>query len=91
MQDFGQSAAWYRKAAEQGEAKAQNNLSLLYAKGRGIPQDFVLAYMWASLAASQNSEYAELRDLIAQKMTPQQVAEAQRLTREWKPKTSASP
>jgi hypothetical protein len=88
-QDYGQAAAWYRKAAEQGVAMAQYNLGLLYAKGRGVPQDFVLAYMWASLAASQKSEHAGLRDSIARMMTPQQIAEAQRLASEWKPKTSA--
>jgi hypothetical protein len=88
-QDFGQAAAWYRKAAEQGNAWAQFLLGWLYHNGRGVPQDFVLAYLWASLAASQKSEYAVERDRIAQKMTPQQIAEAQRLAREWKPRTSA--
>jgi len=43
--------------------------------------------MWANLAASQGvDDGAERRDLIATFMTPAQLAEAQRLAREWKPK-----
>ena len=55
--------------------------------GRGAPQDYVLAHMWCNLSVAQGFELcAELRDLITKRMTPDQVAEAQRLAREWKPK-----
>ena len=30
---------WYEKAAAQGHAKAQNNLGVAYAEGRGVPAD----------------------------------------------------
>ena len=61
----------------------------MYANGQGVPQDYVQAHMWYNLAgASGDAEGAKNRDLIAQKMTPAQVAEAQRLAREWKPKSS---
>jgi TPR repeat protein len=38
--DYAQAAVWYRKAAEQGKALAQNNLAFQYAAGHGVPQDF---------------------------------------------------
>ena len=77
---------WYRLAADQGHAKAQNNLGSIYVEGKGVPQDYVLAHMWFNLSAAQGDEKAvEHRDIVAGKMTPDQLAEAQRLAREWKP------
>ena len=91
-QDYGEAAKWYRKAADQGNASAQFNLGVVYANGQGAPQDYVLAYMWINLAAAASTDtekkVAEARDSIASKMTPEQVADAQRLAREWKPITS---
>ncbi len=93
-QDHAEAAKWYRKAADQGDASAQFNLGLMYGMGQGVPQDFVLSHMWFTLAASRfpaserkRREMAESnRETAASKMTPAQVAEAQRLAREWKPK-----
>ena len=49
-----------------------------------MPQDDVLAYMWWNLAAAQGNEDAqEDKDRIEQQMTREQIAEAQRLSREW--------
>ncbi len=74
-------------AAAQGYAEAQRNLGVMYAKGEGVPQDYVQARMWVNLAAAQGNEQARKAvDLLAEKMTPAQIAEAQRLAREWKPK-----
>jgi hypothetical protein len=76
-----------RRAADQGNAHGQYALGLAYTIGRGVPKDFVLAYMWLSLAAAQgDKDAADMRDEDAFGMTPDQVAEAQRLAREWKPK-----
>lgn len=91
-QDYAAAAKWYRKAAEKGVPQAQNNLGVMYAKGLGVPNDNVLAHMWYNLAGSKfpDGEKRETakknRDDIAVKMTPAQIAEAQRLAREWKPK-----
>jgi hypothetical protein len=71
-----EAVRWYRKAAEQGDAPAQASLSFMYQEGRGVPQDNVEAHAWANLAASQGV-YANLREEIAKKMTPQQITEAQ--------------
>ena len=89
-QDFAEAAKWYRKAADQGEALAQHNLGLSYETGKGVVQDYVLAHMWFNLAASRSTgkdqkRDSELRDFLAAKMTTAQIAEAQRLAREWKP------
>jgi TPR repeat protein len=91
-QDYAEAAKWCRKAAEQGHAGAQYELGQAYYNGQGLSQDYVQAYMWTDLAASVSTgnqrEYASARDEVAAKMTPQQIAEAQRLAREWKPKPS---
>ena len=92
-QDNTETMKWYRKAAEQGIADAQYFLGVAFDSGQGVSQDSVQAYMWYSLAASRLSEAeAEKREMvlmsrgvIASRMTPEQLEEAQRLAREWKP------
>ena len=80
------AATWYRKSAEQGDASAQWFLGFDYAKGIGVPKDDLLAYKWLNLSAAQGiADAAKLRDEISKTMTPAQIAEAQRLSREWKP------
>jgi len=88
VQDYKEAAKWYRLAAEQGSAEAQSNLGFLYEEGQGVPQDYVEAHMWFNLGgASGDARGIKNRDIIARKMTPEQIAEAQRRAREWKPKT----
>ena len=94
-QDYKEAFRWYRASAVQGNSKAQNSLGAMYRAGRGVPQDYVQAHLWFYLAAA-NSEldqerklWAKNRDSIAKKMTSEQIAEAQRLAREWKPKTGS--
>lgn len=87
--DAAQAVFWYRKAAEQGDADAQAALGTQYAIGVGVPKNLILAYMWRNLAAAQGSEIArDAREALEADMTPAQIAEAQRLSREWKPKTN---
>jgi len=75
---------WYRKAAEQGESKAQYNLGLMYANGQGVQQDYARAYFWTSLSAAQGNGHAmDARDILYEKMTPEQVARASELLREY--------
>lgn len=53
------------------------------AEGKGVVQDYVRAHMWLNLsAASGYSRAVESRDTVAKLMTPQQIAEAQKLARE---------
>ncbi len=86
-QDYAEAMRWHRKAADQGDTDAQTYLGAMYQKGQGVKQDYVQAHMWYNLAAGQGNKIArENRDTLVEKMTPAQIAEAQRLAREWKPK-----
>jgi hypothetical protein len=71
------------------------NLGEMYREGQGVPQDYVQAHKWYNLAAANYTSASQTkyrddavknRDALARKMTPAQIAEAQRLAREWKPK-----
>jgi uncharacterized protein len=84
---YAEAVKWYREAADQGLGDAQFSLGLLYAKGQGVPRDDVQAYMWFELSAAQDDQSAvSNRDAAAQRMTPEQIAEAQKLAHEWRPK-----
>ncbi len=56
--DFATAYKIFRSLSEQGDANAQNGLALLYYNGRGVPKDFVLAYMWANLSVAANWPYS---------------------------------
>jgi S1-C subfamily serine protease len=80
-QDYHEAFKWYRLAALQGHPAAQSGLGVLYAEGQGVLQDFRRGYMWFNLAASstttRNSKAAENRELVAKRLSPAQVIEAQ--------------
>jgi TPR repeat protein len=62
-------------------------LAKLYASGRGVPKNIVVSQMWLTLSAAQGNEHAmKARDLLEERMNSAQIAEAQKLVREWKPK-----
>ena len=83
-EDDVEAVRWHRLAAEQGYAIAQYQLGYMYALGEGVPEDDVLAYMWVHLAAAEGNENArEIKDILEERMTREQIAEAQRLSREW--------
>jgi TPR repeat protein len=80
-----ESAKWFRKAAENGSSLAQTKLAVIYRDGQGVPRDYALSYMWFSFAAAQGEENASrLLPLLEPQMSQDQIAEAQRLAREWK-------
>ncbi len=82
--DYVAAARWYGLAAEQGHGAAQFNLADLYKYGKGVPQGYVDAYMWWSVAATGGFEEADLhRDILSEWMPATDIAEAQRLAREW--------
>ncbi len=90
-QDFTTAVSWYRRAADQGNTGAQLNLGIMFDNGWGVAQNHVIALMWFSLAAAMGDrDAARSRDIAAAKMTPAQLAEAQRLAREWEPKSTPS-
>jgi uncharacterized protein len=88
--DFTEGITWIRKAAEQGDALAQNNLGLCYFAGQGVTKEYIEAYKWLSLAAAQDNEEAQNTKktlwMVEQRMSREQVAQAQALAREFKPR-----
>ena len=85
--NYQEGVRWLRAAADQGSPEAQLHLGELYVDGRGVTQDYVAAHVLFNLAASAGLEKArELRESVAAKLTAEQVGEAQKLAREWKPK-----
>lgn len=81
---------WTRLAANQGNRTSMEVLAVSFHTGAGVPQDYVQAHMWANLAASRGSARAmKLRDELAAKMTPEQIAEAQKTASRWRPVVSA--
>jgi uncharacterized protein len=93
--DLPEGIKWSRRAAEQGFGPAQNTLGLCYTKGTGVPKDYLQAYRWLNLAAAQGGALADdarVSLVSAERyLTPEQVAEAQRLTREFKPRKGPAP
>lgn len=93
---------WLKPAAERGEPLAQVTLGTMYEAGDGVPQDFLQAHMWFSLAAASFSDTRNpsvagprevavmTREMLAERMTQDQIAEAQKLAKEWTPKNVAS-
>jgi len=87
LQDYQEAVKWYRKAAQQGNINAQNNLGRIYANGkRGVPQDFVRAHTWYTVAAAAVSgDGVEIavrnRDGVASRMTAVQIEKAQEMAR----------
>lgn len=81
----------WRAAADAGDRRAMLALGRLYVQGLGVLQDYVEAHKWLNLAASRGEVAAvEERDAVAEKMTPEERAEAQKLARAWRPVASGT-
>ncbi|MFZ0827073.1 MAG: PDZ domain-containing protein [Verrucomicrobiia bacterium] len=89
--DAVEAAKWFRKAADQGSAAAQYSLGYCYCKGEGVEANAVEGYKWCSLASTQGNEGAKkILTILDQKMTPEQIAEAQRLSMAFQPHTESA-
>ena len=78
------SLAQYENDARHGRADALYNLGLAYSTGQGVAQDFVVAHKWFNLAALRGGNEAKSwRNQIAGEMNSSQIAQAQKLAREW--------
>ena len=90
-QDYQEALRWCRLAADQGHGPAMFLIATYYEKARGVPKDVVQAYQWYNLAAANGHESgAKWRDRLAMNMTPTQIAQAQFLARNWKPRVQHS-
>jgi hypothetical protein len=84
--NYTKAAEWYGRAARQGNPVAQTQLGNMYRLGRGVPQNYVIAYMWFELAKRQGSKQAAaLMTTVTKKMTWQQITEAKKHIKNWKP------
>ena len=103
-QDDTEAVAWFRKAADQGDAIAEFLLGNQYANGKGVPQDYSEAMIWFRRAAEQGHPVAKLflgvmhaegrgvpQDCVRAHMWFSLVTEAQKLARDWKPATRPTP
>jgi TPR repeat protein len=72
----------FRTLAEQGNAKAQNVLGVMFRKGEGVPKNPVRAHMWFSFAAKRGeaSARAELRE-VSRTMTAQEISQAEAMAK----------
>lgn len=57
--NYSNAMKWYKKAAEQGHARAQYNLGVLYDQGNGVPQHYGEAMKWYRKAAEQGNTNAQ--------------------------------
>lgn len=80
---------WYSRAAAQGDGGAQYNLGRMYQHGLAVPRDVIEAYKWLAIAAMERSPFTPLaardRDLLARKMTDEQIEEAEERVENWRP------
>ena len=95
--DYTEAVKWYRKAAEQNYDFAQSGLSSCYFEGNGVVKNYIEAYKWALLAVAaaefENSkeEYKRFVTRLESVMTPEQIAEGQRLARAFTPRKVPAP
>jgi TPR repeat protein len=86
--DLKQAAAWYRKAAEQGDAGAQGTLGMLYTLGQGVQRSDVEAYYWLDLAAAvkgpKQEQYAANRQNVGTRITADELEAVQDREAAWK-------
>jgi TPR repeat protein len=80
--DYAEAVKWFRKSAEQNDARAQNSLGFCYANGQGVEKDYAEGYAWVILADLTDGKVARDRDLLKNAMSPQEVADAQKRTKE---------
>jgi TPR repeat protein len=79
------AAYWFHRSAENGYAYAMYSLAILYRDGEGVTRDDIEAYKWFDVASAINFDpKAQFqRDLVAQRMSPEAVTEAQKRAQEW--------
>jgi TPR repeat protein len=81
--NYVEAVKWHKLAAANGHSGSQYSLGAMYAEGMGLIQNYVKGHMWTNLAAIGGASSAvKNRELLNARMTPQQIAEAQKLAKE---------
>ena len=85
-QDDAKAVYWWAKAAKQGNAMAQRNLGGMHLRGEGVPEELCArACVVQNFSRGRKCSQQKRQKLIAKRMTPAQIAEAQKLSHEyWK-------
>ncbi len=82
--NYPKAAEWQLLAAVNNVPEAQHMLGLMLAIGQGVPKNIVHAFYWVNIAALNDVKDAiKTRDGIIEKMTPEELAEAKKITQEW--------
>ena len=84
QQDYSEAARCYRQAADKGHDDSQYGMGVLCAAGKGVPRDPVQAFMWYNLAGATQPKAAKERDALRRSLTPEQLAEGEQLTHDWR-------
>jgi len=85
--DMAEAAKWYNMSANQGYTMSQNSLGILYTTGDGaVPPNLVQAYFWFTLAGKEDASAATRAQRLKARLKPEQLAEAEKLIKEFKPK-----
>lgn len=83
-QDYNESKKWLKLSAEMGDVKGQGILGGEYFLGRrGLVKDLVLSHMWLNISVANGGTRTFDKNMIERELTPDQIAEAQKLAREW--------
>ncbi len=86
-QSDGEAAKWLGRSAERGNALAQLNIGVCYINGEGVAKNKIEAHKWMSLAKAQGrADVTKFLADLERDMSQQQITEAQKRAREFKPK-----
>ena len=80
--DYLEAVKWIQKSAEHGHEEGQIDIGAMYFEGQGVEKDFAEAYAWWNLAAKSSTNAVHNRAILEKRMTPGQIAEAQKRTKE---------
>ena len=90
--DYIEAVKWWEISADKGESLSQDALAEAYYNGKGVEKNYILAYKWFNIFKANNSESLNKTlningylEALEKQMTPEEIAEAQKLSREWKP------
>ena len=82
--DYGAAFKWYMQSARHGYRRAQHQLGTMYARGTGVTRNYIKAYAWCKVSASQQSRRA-IRKLkkIEPYLSAEQITCARKLSRQY--------
>lgn len=81
--DYKEAMKWYLLAAEQGNKDAPNNIGVMHMIGLGVPRNFAEAHKWFTIAGTRDFEAKSNKEFAETRLTPEQIAESERLANEW--------